>query len=519
MIQRLVSMIVLAAALCGIAAADTYVVTLDPEIAGDPQAAGRLILFFVTEEGGRWSRIEPRRGPFFGNPQPIASVPVTGLEPGGRVVVDGDAVAFPASIDALDGPIRVQALLDTDRTERNHNAGPGNLYSDVVSATVSKATDDHVELRLTNRIDRPRAREDSENLKWVELRSETLSAFYGRDVFHRAGVALPPGYDDEAKSEWRWPTVYVVPGFGGRDGGARRYASMFRTAKIEEVAPMAVFVVLDPESPLGHHGFVDSANHGPRGTALTEELIPHLEERFRLVSRPAGRIVTGHSSGGWSSLWLQLRWPDVFGACWASSPDPIDFRAFQMSDLYRDANLYRNGETDDLPSMRAPGPNDTDRVIMTARQEAQMEYAIDPLGGSGEQWDTWEAMFSPANAATGLPRPMFDGRSGAIDRDVVEHWKKYDIGRLVRSDWNRYGPIVMQRVRLACGTRDSFYLDRAVMNFKTDVERLAAENGGWHGDGEIWLVKGATHSLAGKTIPRWNEQMRAYLRLHGLQEE
>ena len=168
--------------------------------------------------------------------------------------------------------------------------------------------------------------------------------------------------------------------------------------------------------------------------------------------------------------------------------------------------------------MRAPGPNETDRVVMTVAEEAGMEYAIDPRGGSGEQWDTWEAMFSPRDEATGFPKPMFDGRTGAIDKSVVTHWSRYDIGRRVRSDWKHYGPIVMQRVRLACGTRDSFYLDRAVMLFKEDVERLAAEGGGWQGEGYIWMINGATHGVSRKTTPRWNEEMRAYLRSHGMQD-
>jgi hypothetical protein len=314
------------------AAADAYRVTLDPS-ARQEAAEGRLILFFVTETGGHWQRVAPVTGPFWDRPQPIASVEVQDLEPGGSVTIDGTAVAFPTSLDSLDGPVRVQAILDVDNTERSHLEGPGNLLSDVVTTTLDAEAEDFVSLTLRRRVRLRRPSEDRDNLRWVEFRSDSLSRFYGRDVFHRAGVVLPPGYLDADAPRRQWPAMYIVPAFGGRHTGAARRARLLE--RPTSSLPSTVYIVLDPESPLGHHGFVDSVNHGPRGTALVSELIPHLESKFRLVTRPEARIVTGHSSGGWSALWLQLNWPQVFGGCWARAPDPIDFSAFQMANLWR----------------------------------------------------------------------------------------------------------------------------------------------------------------------------------------
>ena len=497
------------------ARADTYTVTLDPSIGGPP-VSGRVILFFVTETGRRWERTPPMSGPFWSRPQPIASIAVVGLEPGGSVFLKGSAVAFPGSLDDLEGTVRVQAILDSDHTERSHLTGPGNVHSAVQTVELSAGRDDRVTLRLDRRIEPEGPPEDRENLKWIELRSERLSAFYGRSVYHRAGVALPKGYLDPAASTRKWPAVYVIPGFGSRHHGAARYAKRFETADANTVE--AVHIVLDPESPLGHHGFVDSPNHGPRGTALVEELIGHLESTFRLIAEPEARIVTGHSSGGWSSLWLQLEWPEVFGACWASAPDPVDFSAFQMCDLYRDQNIYVDAGGGAVPSFRDPsGPGGETVVRMTVRQECRMEYAVHPLGGSGEQWDAWEAMFSPRDPRSGYPRPMFDARTGRIDRAVVEHWRKFDISERVTSDWARYGPIVTGRIRLACGTLDSFYLERAVERLKANVERLAGEQ--W-GPGYILLVPGATHDSLHRHIrERWAREMGEYLEGKGLRHE
>ncbi len=498
---------------------DAYVVTFDPDPAPAGPVAGRLVLFFMTPSHRGWQRQMPALGPFWDPPQPIASVAVADLRPGDTVRIDGAAVAFPAALDTLDGPVRVQAALDIDATARTLLEGPGNVLSVVRDATLRRDAADVVDLRLTQTVRPPAPPVETANLRWVELRSPRLSDFYGRDVHHRAGVALPPGYADDP--ERRWPTVYVVPGLGARHEKAITYAEMLSVPGVEDIAPMAVHVVLDADAPLGHHGFADSANNGPRATALVTELIPHLERAFRLDPRPEARVLTGQSSGAWSSLWLLLTRPDVFGACWVTAPDPVDFRAFQMSDLYEDESLYLDADGAERSSYREIVSVEGDmETVMTVREECAMEYALDPTGASGQQWDGWESMFSPADPATGRPVPMFDARTGRIDRAVVESWSAYDISRLVASDWRKYGPIVTEQVRLHCGTLDNFHLERAVRLFKERAERLADADGGWRGAGYINLEPDTTHfSLTPRVFQRINDEMRAYLREHGFGQD
>ncbi|MHC5115190.1 MAG: alpha/beta hydrolase-fold protein [Planctomycetota bacterium] len=513
---------------CGRSAAeppgDVYEITLDPAAASEPQS-GRVVLFFIGGEGLEMIARPPARGPFFEPPQPIASVAVTDLAPGATVRIDGSAVAFPASVDQLDGTLRVQAVLDVDHTERGHLSGPGNVVSEPRTIEVRRDAADVVRLKLTRRIDSVHPTRETPNLRWVTLRSEILSNHYGRDVFHRAGVALPQGYADPEQVGRTWPTVYVVPGFGGRYWDAATYADMLSRPGIDEIAPVAVHVVLDPESPLGHHGFVNSPNHGARRAALVRELIPHLEREFRIATEPAGRVVRGHSSGGWTALWLQLNEPAVFGACWANAPDPIDFSAFQMNDLYKDANLYERRVGVPTPSYRRPmGPEGEMHVAMTVREEGLMEYAIDPDGRSGQQWDAWEAMFSPPMSSgkrgegpfVGRPRPLFDALNGRLDRAVARQWHNFDITRLVTGNWKRYGPIVMERVRINVGGWDSFYLERAVARFKEQVEALAAADGGWTGPGYVKILPEETHgTLGAKIFQRINRETREHFEKHG----
>ena len=498
------------------ARADSYIVTLDPVARSEP-ATGRLVLFFIADRELRLRSNLPVESPFFEAPQPIASVAVVDFKPGQSVTLDGKIQAFPDLLDKLDGDYRVQAVLDADQTERSPLDGPGNVISQVTRVRLSSAADETVRIALTEPV-KTRPRTDRSTLKWITRKSEMLSAFYGRDVFHRAGVALPREYNDEQWHRQQWPAIYVVNGFGARDEEAAEYALTLLAPQVNEIAAYGVFIVLDPESPLGHHGFCDSANNGPRGAALVKEFIPYLESKFRLVPKPEARVVTGHSSGGWASLWLQLNHPDVFGACWASAPDPIDFSAFQMTDLYHDASMFADAEGNDTPSFREiRDPLEPPVAALTVRQEVAMELAIDPDGRSGQQWAAWNAAFSPRNDKTGLPRPMFDPRSGAIDRAIVEAWASYDITRLVDSRWNELGPIVLNRVRLVCGDLDSYYLNRAVERFKAMVDRRKGDSA--VGDGYIRMVENATHETVSRlTFIQTNEEMRDYLIKHGLQD-
>lgn len=518
-LRRALAPLLLALGVAAGAVADGVTVALAEGVRETP-ATGRIVLFFVEDSiARRMRRVRPASGPFWEPPQPIVSIAVADLAGGAEVEIPGDAPGYPGPLETLEGRYHLQAILDADRTERSATEGPGNVLSEVVAVELRRDRDDRVRLTLGTRIEGPRGRVDRRNLRYVTLPSPRLSAFANRPVVHRAGVALPESWlaeEEDALSRGElptraWPVVFVIPGYGGRETAASGYARMLGTPGVESVAPRAVFIVLDAESPLGHHGFADSPNSGPVGTALVEELIPHLTERYRLATRPEGRIVTGHSSGAWSSLWLVLHHPEVFGACWATAPDPVDFSAFQMTDLYRDASIFVGPDGTETPSLRAiASAEGATRVVMTVREERGLERAIDPDGGSGEQWDGWMAMFSPRDPATGMPVPLFDPATGAIDRAVVnDSWARYDIARLVAADRERYGPLVTERVRLLCGGLDSFFLERAVARFAALVAELPREP---DAPGYVEILPDETHgTLADVATVRLNEEMREHL--------
>ena len=487
----------------------------------DGARSGRMILFLVNASAPPSRGAAPMDAPFFESPQPMYSVAVEALSPGKAVAIDANAVSFPLPLDQLDGRYRMQAVFDRDRAGRGH-ASPGNLASAVSEVSFRRGAADTAELQLSWRIDEEPLPE-APNLRWFEMKSALLSRATGRDVMLRAGIALPAGWDDPNHRRRIFPAVYVVPGFGGRRDAAASMARLLADPATRELVPQAAWVVLDPECPLGHHAFVDSAANGPWGTALVEELIPELERRFRLVRRPEGRIVTGHSSGGWSALWLQLEHPGTFGACFASSPDPVDFSRFQLSDLYSDASVFSDPEGKERPSYRVPLMKQFDKVCMTVREEASMERVLGPARDSGEQWDSWAATWSAVDPATKLPRPLFDSATGTIDRGVVRNeWSRYDIAARVRADPARFVPIFRERVRLLCGGRDGFYLERAVAGLQ-DALTAAADalmaKGQMlsEGPGYVTVAPEETHStMAAAATVRWHREMRDWLRANGL---
>lgn len=483
---------------------------------------GRLILFFI-KDAFRVPRGDPMDAPFFSKPQPVASVDLQSFASGAAVTVDDSARAWPVAIGDLDGTFRVQAVYRRNRTARSHKSD-GNLYSVVRTVDLTAGSADTVELTL-DQVWREPTPPERTNLKWFSMRSDLLTAALGRETEIRAGIAFPRDYDRLDAPRRFWPTIYVIPGFGGDAAAADHYATMLLTPGTEALAPQAVYVVLDPNCRLGHHGYANSDNNGPWGDALVRELIPALERRFRLVERPEARLVTGHSSGGWSSLWLQLAYPETFGGCFSSAPDPIDFSAFQLSDLYVDDNLFTDNDGREEASFRQPLGPDEDRVLMTVREEVGVEHVLGPDGDSGEQWGAWNAMYSSKDPATGWPRRMFHPRTGAIDRSIVDRdWRRYDIAALVEREWARLGPIVADRVRLVCGARDSFYLNRAVERFRERVETLKdldarAGRPPPGGHGYIEIVPRATHeTIVPLTTMRFNKEMIEHLRRHGLHD-
>ncbi|MBL8963353.1 MAG: hypothetical protein KF787_03405 [Phycisphaeraceae bacterium] len=466
----------------------TFSVSIDPSARSDP-ATGRLIVMLVGEGSRIPASKEPLAGPFWEDPQPMFGIDVAGLSPGVAAVVDDAATSFPCVVSALPpGRYRAQARLDTSRTNSDWKREAGNLYSGVVTFEVTGA--DRAVSIVLDKSTKEHATRRRSGVELFSIRSESLSSFYGREVNLRAAVAYPLEYAPGRA----YAAIYSIPGYGGDhgEGFARDRSAVVPGSAEETVARNTFMVYLDPESPNGHTLFADSANNGPWGSALVGEFIPALEERYKTAPTAAGRLVRGHSSGGWSALWLALTYPDTFGSAWSGAPDPVDFRRFQVVDLYGDDNMYLAPGNDGGAGGEHPSFIVNGRTLMTIRQENLMEEVIGPGNTSAQQWDSWFAVFGP-RGADGKPAALFDPVTGAIDRAVAEEYRRYDIGHLVRSDPARYVPILRSNVRLVVGDRDNFSLYKAVELLAGDVKALSANLEGAAGPGYIVIEPGFDH--------------------------
>lgn len=314
--------------------------------------------------------------------------------------------------------------------------------------------------------------------------SESLTAFWGREMSVRGAVALPI----DRKPGEHLPVCYSIHGFGGNLAGCSRRAREALASMQTGSLPRMAYVYLEAQFSLGHHEFADSVNNGPWGKALTTEFVPALEKQYEIGGDANARFLTGHSSGGWSSLWLQVTYPELFGGTWSTAPDSVDFRDFTGIDVYRFANAYTDPEGKPIPLVRSK-----DEWKQTIQEFVAKELARKDHGG---QFMSFNAVFSP-RGEDGRPMPLFDAQTGAIDRFVAEAWKRYDIGLVLRTHWATLGPKLQGKLHVFVGTKDTFRLEGACRLLCSDLQALGSDativfaEGRNHGDllqphAELW---------------------------------
>ncbi len=194
-----------------------------------------------------------------------------------------------------------------------------------------------------------------------------------------------------------------------------------------------ILIHLDGAGPLGDPYQVDSANHGPFGAAIVHELIPYVEANFRGIGRAHARVLDGGSTGGWVALALQIFYPETFNGAWAFCPDSVDFRSFQLVNIYDDDNAYINRHGFERPAAR----DVSGEVRYTMRHECQLENVLgqgDSWALSGGQWGAWNATYGP-KGPDGRPVPLWNPATGAIDHKAAAHWKTYDLRRVLEENW------------------------------------------------------------------------------------
>lgn len=388
--------------------------------------------------------------PEFMGPSRFFAMDVKNWRPGQKIVFSEKAMGYPFPITQLhEGKYIMQAVVDIQNTAHFYSLEEGNGYSEP----------EHADLKNVKKIDfliKNRTRGDvfkgTREIKEVSLKSPMLSKFYDQPIALKAAIILPESY--ESNPTLSYPTVYIIPPFGETHNEALGDISKYPIVNRKGVEK--IYVVLNPDCPTGHHQFADSPNNGPRGKSLIEEWIPYIEKHFRAISAPDARFLFGYSSGAWSSVWLQVNYPDFFGGAWSLAPDPIDFKEFQTIDLYNpESNVFWQTKEKLRSLERLP-----QKVKPTYKQISDYSEVI----GTGQQLSSYEAVFSQRDKQ-GKPMKLWDRNTGKINPKVAQHWINYDIRKIVEDDQKTLIPKLNNKLHIFVGDSDTFYLDMSVISF------------------------------------------------------
>ena len=443
----------------------------------------------------------------------IFGIEIDQLSPGAAVRFDDSVFGYPvASLgDVPPGEYHIQAVLHRyetfhrsdghtvklpmDRGEGQHwNRAPGNLYSEPRTIAIDPTTDTTISIVLDQVIPPIVPPADTEYVKHVRIKSELLSEFWGRPMYLGAHVLLPHGFDEHPDA--RYPLMIFHGHFPADFGDFRteppdadlecEYSERFRVECYNRIQqqeaydsyqrwispdlPRFLVIEIQHANPYYDDSYaVNSANLGPYGDAITHELIPFIEEKFRGLGAGWARFLYGGSTGGWEALAAQVFYPDEYNGAFAACPDPIDFRAYVSIDIYDDDNAY--SYTGPFRSIEKPSFRDwLGTIHSTIRDDSLMEYVIGPNNRSGQQFDIWEAVYSPAGPE-GYPKPLWDRLTGVIDSEVAEHWRdNYDLRFILERDWSILGPELEGKIHIFTGDMDNFYLNNAVYLMEAFLE-------------------------------------------------
>lgn len=508
-----------------------FQISFPEELSKEP-LDGRLLLMISNNE-----QTEPRfqisDGP---DTQLIFGINVENMQPEEQALIDSDVFGYPLkSISEIPkGEYFVQALLHKHETfnrsdghtvklpmdngeGQRWNQSPGNLYSTPMKVNLDPTKDQPIKIKMDKKIPPIPDPPETKYIKHVKIQSKLLTEFWGRPMHLGAHVLLPEGFDEHPDA--RYPLVIFHGHFPYTLGGFREeppykdmepeyserfdvegyniiqqeYAYKFYKEWTGPDFPRVLVIEIQHPNPYYDDSYaVNSANLGPYGDAITYELVPFIEEKFRGIGEGWARFLYGGSTGGWEALGVQVFYPDEYNGCYAACPDPIDFRAYTVVNIYEHKNAYYL----DSPWKKTPRPGKRDylgHISCTLEEMNHRELVLGTDSRSGQQWDIWQAVYSPVGE-DGYPKPIWDKMTGDINPEVAEYWREnYDLRYILERDWETLGPKLKGKIHIYCGDMDNYYLNNAVYLMEEFLE--STENPYY--DGEVDYGDRAEHCWNG----------------------
>lgn len=387
--------------------------------------------------------------------------------------------------------------LPMDRGEGQHwNLAPGNIYSKPIKIHFDPKNTEVFQLTIDQIIPPIIEPTDSKYIKHIKIQSKLLTEFWGRPMYLGAHILLPEGFDTHPNV--RYPLAIYhghfpsdISGFSTTppnpnlipDTSARFNITGYNKIQEEEAYqfykqwtgpnfPRVLAIEIQHATPYYDDSYaVNSANMGPYGDAITYELIPEIEKQFRGIGQGWARFTYGGSTGGWEALAVQVFYPNEYNGAYAACPDPIDFNHYTTINIYKDENAYY-AKSDFKDLARPSHRNYLGHINSTIKETNQRELALGTHSRSGDQYDVWEAVFSPMGE-DGYPKRIFDKHSGTIDKSVAAYWKEnYDLAHIIKRDWPKIGEQLKGKIHLYVGDMDNYYLNNAVYTAEDMLKQL-----------------------------------------------
>lgn len=464
----------------------------------------------------------------------LFGVDVNALKPGQAATVDASAFGYPRqslrgvppgeyyvqavlhkyeTFQVKNGPngTRRTVKLPMDRGEgQNWRTAPGNLYSKPQKITIKAGATQNYAVVMDQQNPPIEPPKDTKFIKHIKIQSQKLTEFWGRPMFLGANILIPAGFAEHPEAKYPLAIFHGhfpddFSGFSETPPPANMdttdYIARFNLYGYNKIVaqeafdfyqkwtskdfPRLLIVEIQHANPYYDDSYaVNSENIGPYGDAIMYELLPEIEKQFRGIGQGWARFTYGGSTGGWEALAAQVFYPDEFNGCFAACPDPIAFDAYTVFNLYKDKNAYY----EEGPFRQTPRPahrNNLGQIQSTLEQTNHRELALGTHSRSGDQFDIWEAVYSPAGP-DGYPKRIWDKKTGVIDHSVAEYWREhFDLMHILKRDWKTLGPKVTGKIHIYCGDMDNYYLNNAVYlmeDFLKNVKNPSANSTVAYGD-------------------------------------
>jgi S-formylglutathione hydrolase FrmB len=143
-----------------------------------------------------------------------------------------------------------------------------------------------------------------------------------RDV----SVYLPPSY--AAQPQRRYPVLYLLHGFTDSDinwfgvGGKEHFVNVPGAVDRANASGARELIVVMPNAFTKYQGsmYSSSAATGDWEAYVAKDLVAYVDSHYRTLANRASRGLAGHSMGGYGTLRIGMKYPDVFSSLYAMSP-------------------------------------------------------------------------------------------------------------------------------------------------------------------------------------------------------